>query len=155
VTHHDILLNTRDTAIGDYLDKVARVLKIPWGDRMPGAALEEWTQINEVDDNILLEDIDRWNLPRPLSSYKKNVLAFSFTGIRTAVESIVEKNQEMSEEEKKSLGRAAQILIFKHVAEKCILGIEASGDGIGEGTLVVSGGVACNTALRKMYPISR
>jgi len=155
VTHHDILLNTRDTAIGDYLDKVARVLKIPWGDKMPGAALEKWSQINEFNDGILLEDIGRWNLPRPLSSYKKNVLAFSFTGIRTAVESIVEKSQDMSEEEKKSLARTAQILVFQHVAEKCVLGIGASGASIRYGTLVVSGGVACNMALRKMYSIFR
>lgn len=122
---------------------------------MPGSALETWSQINEVDDTLLEDDISQWNLPRPLSLYKKNVLAFSFTGIRSAVEAIVEGNLEMTEEEKKSLARAAQGLVFRHVAEKCILGIEASGNDIRDGgTLVVSGGVACNMALRKTYMIS-
>jgi tRNA A37 threonylcarbamoyltransferase TsaD len=118
---------------------------------MPGAALEHWSQINEVDDSILEHDINRWVLPRPLTAYKKNVLAFSFTGIRTAVESIIEKSPEMTEEDKKSFARAAQILVFRHVAEKCVLGIKTSGDNSRKGTFVVSGGVACNMALRKTY----
>lgn len=152
IIDHTILLNTRDTAIGDYLDKVARVLKIPWGEKMPGAALEKWSQINNMDESIISKDIDRWNLPRPLSLYKKNVLAFSFTGIRTAVESIVKENPEMGDEEKRSLARAAQVLVFEHVAEKCVRGIKEASVPI-NGNLVVSGGVACNTALRKMYVI--
>jgi N6-L-threonylcarbamoyladenine synthase len=151
ITQHVILLNTRDTAIGDYLDKVARVLKVPWDNAMPGAALEHWSQINDVDDNILKNDLDRWNLPRPLSLYKKNVLAFSFTGIRTGVESCVGKHPDMTEEEKKSLARAAQVLVFEHVSDKCILGIKAGGGNPSKGNLVVSGGVASNMAFRKMY----
>ena len=117
---------------------------------MPGAALEEWSQINDVDESTILEDINKWNLPRPLSLYKKNVLAFSFTGIRTAVESTVEKNPEMGNEEKRSLARAAQVLVFEHVAEKCVRGIKATSVTT-NGNLVVSGGVACNMALRRMY----
>ena len=119
---------------------------------MPGAALEEWSQINNVDESIISKDIDRWNLPRPLSSYKKSVLAFSFTGIRTAVESAVEKTPGMGDEEKRSLARAAQVLVFEHVAEKCVRGIKATSVST-NGNLVVSGGVACNVVLRKMYVI--
>jgi N6-L-threonylcarbamoyladenine synthase len=149
VTQHEILINTRDTAIGDYLDKVARVLQVPWGDKMPGAALERWSEINIVDEIIISQDIARWELTKPLSVFKKNVPAFSFTGIRTMVERIVEGNNEMTEDEKKSLGRAAQMLVFEHVAEKCVLGIKFKKEL--EGSLVVSGGVACNAALRRMY----
>ena len=100
-----------------------------------------------------MNDLDRWNLPRPLSLYKKNVLAFSFTGIRTGVESCVEKHPDMTEEERRSLARAAQVLVFEHVSEKCVLGIKAAGGKLLEGNLVVSGGVACNMAFRKMYPL--
>jgi N6-L-threonylcarbamoyladenine synthase len=149
VTDHQILINTRDTAIGDYIDKVARALQVPWGDKMPGAALEQWSHINEVDDTVISQDIARWELTKPLSVFKKNVLAFSFTGIRTMVERIMEGNSEMTEEDKMSLGRAAQVLVFEHVAEKCALGIKAQ--NLPEGSLVVSGGVACNAALRRMY----
>ena len=120
---------------------------------MPGAALEEWSKINDVDENTLSADVDKWNLPRPLSSCKKSVLAFSFTGIRTAVESAVEKNPEMSDDEKRSLARASQVLVFEHVAEKSVRGIKAAFVSA-NGTLVVSGGVACNMALRRMYLIT-
>jgi tRNA A37 threonylcarbamoyltransferase TsaD len=119
---------------------------------MPGAALETWSEINNMDESIISKDIDRWNLPRPLSSYKKNVLAFSFTGIRTAVESFVKENPEMDDEDKRSLARAAQVLVFEHVAEKCVRGIKEASVPI-NGNLVVSGGVACNIALRRMYTI--
>jgi tRNA A37 threonylcarbamoyltransferase TsaD len=115
---------------------------------MPGAALEQWSEINEVDENIISQDIARWEVTKPLSVFKKNVPAFSFTGIRTMVERIVERNSEMTEEDKKSLARAAQALVFEHVAEKCVLGIKFKKGS--EGSLVVSGGVACNAALRKM-----
>src|ERR1700734_948364 len=57
VTDHVILINTRDTAIGDYIDKVARALQVPWGDKMPGAALEQWSHINEVDETVISQDI--------------------------------------------------------------------------------------------------
>jgi len=120
---------------------------------MPGHALEQWSRINEVDSTAMREDIERWQLPRPLSVYKKNVPAFSFTGLRTAVEKIFLERSggEMTEDERKSLGRAAQMLVFEHVAQKCVLGIKMTNDGKGaSGNLVVSGGVACNMALRKM-----
>jgi tRNA A37 threonylcarbamoyltransferase TsaD len=82
-----------------------------------------------------------------LTLFKKNVVAFSFTGIRSAVERMVE-SEEMTTEEQKSLGRAAQVLVFEHVAEKTVLGMRLGNiEGV---NLVVSGGVACNMAFRKM-----
>jgi tRNA A37 threonylcarbamoyltransferase TsaD len=125
------------------------VLKIPWGDNMPGAALEQWSDINQVTKETLLEDIARWILPKPLGTVKKNVLAYSFTGIRTAVERIAETATTV--EEQKSLARVAQLLVFEHVAEKTALGMRF-GD-LNAGSLVVSGGVACNMAFRKMYTL--
>jgi N6-L-threonylcarbamoyladenine synthase len=166
ITQHSILLETRDIAIGNCLDKVARALKVPWGDKMPGAALEEWSQINNCDDNTITSDIERWGLSVPLSVFKKNVLAYSFTGVRSAVErtlgnlekSVSDANQDTTaspgeshhEEEKRSLARAAQAVAFEHVANKCALGIKYGGEYPKSGNIVVSGGVACNNAFRKM-----
>jgi len=150
VTQHTILVNTRDTAIGDYIDKVARVLKVPWGDQMPGAALEKYTQINDVSEETLDTDVTNSGLPKPLSVYQKNVLAWSFTGIRSAVERLVETKVEIQEDEKKSIGRAAQVLGFEHVAEKCVVGIKSREMGSSKSSLVVSGGVASNMAFRRM-----
>lgn len=118
---------------------------------MPGAALEKYTQINDVTEKTLQSDVEYSELPKPLSVYQKNVMAFSFTGIRSAVERLVEAKGEMQDEEKKSVGRAAQVLGFEHVAEKCVVGIKARDVGFSEGNLVVSGGVASNMAFRKMY----
>jgi tRNA A37 threonylcarbamoyltransferase TsaD len=118
---------------------------------MPGAALEKYTLINDVSEETLQSDISNWGLPKPFSGYQKNVMAFSFTGIRSAVERLVEDKVEMKEDEKKSIGRAAQVLGFQHVAEKCVLGMKAREVGSSQGSLVVSGGVARSMAFRKMY----
>jgi|SRR5579859_1768658 len=150
LTQHTILVNTRDTAIGDYLDKIARSLRIPWNGVMPGAALEHYSQINLVSAATLAADVERWGLPRPFSHFQKNVPAYSFTGVRTAVEKVVQGGGVSGEEEGRSLGRAAQVVGFEHVVQKCVLGIKKSGDSK-EGNLVVSGGVACNLAFRRMY----
>lgn len=117
---------------------------------MPGAALEEWTQVNQVDDRSLATEMERWGLPRPFAKNNKRI-GFSFSGLRSAVDRIVAGNAQMSEDERKSLGRASQFVAFQHVAEKCILGIMNADDRQPGGTLVVSGGVACNKGFRRMY----
>jgi N6-L-threonylcarbamoyladenine synthase len=149
---HEIIINTRDIAAGDYLDKVARALQVPWGSQMPGAALETWSEINEVGPETSLDDVNRWNLPRPLSNDKQRVLAFSFTGLQTAVETETERGEKsgMKIEEKKSLGRAAQMLMFNHVVSKVALGLSMA-DEEHKGTLVVSGGVASNQSFLQAY----
>jgi N6-L-threonylcarbamoyladenine synthase len=149
ITQHEILVNTRDTAIGDYLDKVARAFQIPWENSMPGAALEKWSQINDISPTALSDDMKRWELPKPLSTIQKNVLAFSFTGVRTSLERMVE-SRSLDDSERRSLARAAQIVSFQHVIDKCILSIKSAYSSAKEGNLVVSGGVACNLAFRKM-----
>jgi tRNA A37 threonylcarbamoyltransferase TsaD len=115
---------------------------------MPGAALEHWSLINCVPAEVLAQDVSRWGLPDPLSGFKKREMAMSFSGLRTKVEEVALRG--LTPEEMRSLGRAAQIVAFEHVAKKTLLGIQAT---LGEGTntLVVSGGVASNTAFRKMY----
>jgi len=150
VTKHTTLINTTDTAIGDYLDKVTRAFNLPWNNKMPAATLEEWSEINNVDDTILESDTNRWKIARPLSGTKKKVLEFSFSGIRTSVESVIIINPDLNEEDKKSVARAAQALAFQHVVDKVIQGIEVVNESNPHGTLVVSGGVASNMAFRKM-----
>ena len=151
LTTHETIVNTRDTAAGDFLDKVARALQVPWGDKMPGAALETWSDINDADADTCLADIERWGLPRPLTNDKEHVLAYSFTGLRTAVEKCVRDGGDgMGVEDKKSLGRAAQILMFEHVMNKTTRAISHF-DELDEGKLVISGGVASNQSFREAY----
>ena len=150
LTDHKILSETEDTAVGDYIDKVARSLEVTWDNRMPGAALEEWSQLNQVDDEILAVDVECWQLPKPFFKNGKRV-GFSFSGLRSAVDRIVLRDVQMSEEERKSLGRAAQLMGFQHIAEKCVLGIKNRSNHPCQSTMVVSGGVASNTTFRKMY----
>lgn len=119
---------------------------------MPAAALEKWSQINEVSID---DTVDAWAfLPRPLSHFKKNVMGFSFSGILAAIDKYVLATPEMDDATRKSLGRAAQMIGFEHVAQKVVLGIKtmATEDG-SPGRLVVSGGVASNQMFRKTYPL--
>jgi tRNA A37 threonylcarbamoyltransferase TsaD len=117
---------------------------------MPGAALEKFSQINQTSQETLNTDIETSRLPRPLSGFQKNIPAFSFAGLRSAVERLVESTDPMEEEERRRIARAGQVLSFEHVAEKCVLGIKSREITFREGNLVVSGGVASNMAFRKM-----
>lgn len=116
---------------------------------MPAAALEKWSEINEVS---LDDAVDAWSfLPRPLSHFKKNVMGISFSGILAAIDKYVLATPEMDDATRKSLGRAAQTIGFEHVAQKVVLGIRAYAEDGVSGKLVVSGGVASNQAFRQMY----
>ena len=115
---------------------------------MPAAALEKWSQINEAD---LDDPVDQWEvLPRPLSAFKKNVMSFSFSGLLSAIDKDVLATPELDDETRRSLGRAAQIIGFEHVAQKVVLGIRSVAEDSFPGKLVVSGGVASNQTFRKM-----
>ena len=72
-----ILANTVDESVGRTYDKVARMLKMPWGARGPAAALEEFCR----------KEIDEPNVPeiRPFSVPIPGQLAFSFSGLHSSI----------------------------------------------------------------------
>lgn len=123
-----ILGETRDDAAGEAFDKSARLL----GFAYPGGrALSEAARSG---------DPKRYRLPVGLSG--EETLDFSFSGLKTAVWRMVEKEQDQL-----NLADAAasiQAAIVGPLVEKAMRAV----DETGVGALTVAGGVAANGALR-------
>lgn len=174
IIDHAILASTCDIAIGDALDKIARVvcpdilLQSP-GEIMYGRLLEKFAFPNGVGDHQYVPPATRgeelasnitqwgWSLPVPFamtsSGAKTRLMKFSFTGLDSKVRKIcTERGNIMAHEERLELAREAMRVAFEHLASRVALALDAlrsSGEVVD--TLVVSGGVASNSYLKNMY----
>lgn len=156
VGHHTILGSTIDDSIGEAFDKTARVLGIT---QVPGGPhLEKLARDG---------DSEVYSLPKPLSKTRDQVLQhgcdYSFSGLKTAVRTLVDKvlpkadaeaSNALSEEQvhktKADVAAAFQKVAVKHLCERAsraaewALELEPSA-----AALVVAGGVAANQSVRK------
>ncbi|KAL7313717.1 Mitochondrial tRNAs modification protein [Mucor circinelloides] len=140
---------TLDNAVGEAIDKTARLLDLEWikGRRGgPGAALER---------AALQGDPERFlsRLPTPMLQRNKSVIGFSFSGLKTAVARLIEmdkcvdlkKPQDVSD-----MAAAFQMACIRHLEQKITLALERELVELKKPltALVVSGGVASNTLFR-------
>ena len=170
LTDHAILATTTDIAIGDCIDKIARLLLGPevlkqGGDVMYGRHLERFAFPNGSADynytapTTRAEEIARkttrwgWALIPPLaetrSGSKSKAMEFTFSGLGSAVKRICEGKEMMDENERRELAQESMRLAFEHLASRvgwALRDLEKNGSMVE--TLVVSGGVASNVFLR-------
>lgn len=126
--------STRDDACGEAFDKVARLLGLPY----PGGP--EIGRLAEIAENRGRND--KWTLPRPMIDSPD--YDFSFSGLKTAVRYAIE-GKKLSTVEKEDLAlefeqAVVDVLIAK--TKKALFHFPVQ-------TLIVGGGVASNTRLRK------
>lgn len=140
-----ILASTVDESIGRTYDKVARMLKMPWGTRGPAAALEVFCQ-QEIGDSDVPEI-------RPFSIPVPGELAFSFSGLHSAVERhIFRAKTPLTEDHRRALGRAFQDGAARQLCNKLVLCHSMlRREGIDVQHIVASGGVASNLFLRARF----
>jgi N6-L-threonylcarbamoyladenine synthase len=173
ITSHPILATTTDIAIGDAIDKIARLVLPPsrlqeGGEIMFGRLLERFAFPNGESDHdytpptARAQEIARketqwgWALVPPLaetrSGSKSRAMEFTFSGLGSAVKRLCETKADMSDEERLELAREAMRLAFEHLASRvgwALKDLKDKGEGVK--TLVVSGGVASNRFLRTVY----
>ncbi|KIJ59632.1 hypothetical protein HYDPIDRAFT_100379 [Hydnomerulius pinastri MD-312] len=137
-----ILANTVDESIGRAYDKVARMLKMPWGNRGPAASLEEFCRkdIKESDAPY----IEPFAVPMP------GKLAFSYSGLHSAVDRYIAASElYLTEAHRVALGRAFQDAAVRQLCAKlvqCLSMLERKDIDVRH--VVASGGVASNSFLR-------
>ena len=135
---------TLDDAAGECFDKCAKIMGLPY----PGGP-EIQKIANECDD--LEAALTRFNLPTPMKGRKE--LDFSFSGLKTAVLNNVQKlpEGELQREDIAALSAALQYTIADVIAERCHKAIERFKKEYApqKPSLVISGGVAANTAIRE------
>lgn len=126
---------TRDDAIGEAFDKVARLLNLPY----PGGP-EISARAKKARD---LSITSPFTLPRPMIG--SNDLDFSFSGIKTAVLYALKKLGTPTDEHVLGIAREFE----DAVADVCEKKVAAALDSTGSRTLLIGGGVAANEYTRE------
>ena len=142
----EIIGTTRDDAVGECFDKVAKILGLPYpgGPSIAKAALEG--------------NAEKYKLPHP----KIESLDFSFSGLKTAVLRAVQKElglpishpsydlkNHLSEKQVADFAASFQKTAVEILCEKLALALEQHPDAQ---SVVIAGGVSANKALREALP---
>ena len=123
---------TRDDAAGEAFDKIGRVIGLPY----PGGAA--------LDKLAYEGDPTAFKLPSPALAGSE--LAFSFSGLKTAALNLINSaNQRGEEIDRANLAASYTATIVHAIQKKVELALEQTGHR----TLVMAGGVAANSHLRK------
>lgn len=126
---------TRDDAVGEAFDKVARILGLPY----PGGP-----EISKLASSF--SDKGEIKLPRPM--LHSGDLDFSFSGIKTAVLYLVQKlkaEDKFTEEVKTEIAHDFQNAVIEVIMAKTLAAVEK----YKAQTIIAGGGVIANSALRE------
>lgn len=127
---------TRDDAVGEAYDKVARMLGLPY----PGGPLV--SKLAEEAREANLPQIV--TLPRPM--LQSGDFDFSFSGLKTAVLYFV-KDKELTEDDKRVIAREFEDAVADVLWKK----VEAAIDATNASSVLIGGGVSANENLRRLF----
>lgn len=130
--HYELLGQTRDDAVGEAFDKVARLMDLPY----PGGP-----EISKLAAEVRGTNITSVSLPRPMID--SGDFDFSFAGLKTAVRKVIEA-EELTDERKKAIALEFENAAADVLIAKTLRAIEE----YGAQTVVVGGGVSANTHIR-------
>jgi N6-L-threonylcarbamoyladenine synthase len=149
--HYELIGETRDDAVGEAFDKVARMLKLPYpgGPEISRLAEESRDQAGRGEARLpgvgLAEARPDLRLPRPMIN--ENSCDFSFAGLKTAVLNLLKKIPDISEEDKKHIAHEFENAVTDVLWKKTSQALVETGAK----TLVIGGGVSANTHIRRVF----
>ncbi len=137
---YDLIGQTRDDAVGEAFDKVARLLGLPY----PGGPEISRLALLSREQNISAD----FKLPRPM--IHEDNFDFSFSGLKTAVRRIVESHQgptlenSLRSDLKMQIAREFEDSVADVLVGKTLRAVDA----YGANTVLLGGGVSANTHIR-------
>ena len=134
---YELIGKTKDDAIGEAFDKVARLLGLPYPG---GPQIDKYAAA--ARDRGATSDVHGIIFPRPL--IQENSCNFSFSGLKTAVLYKLRDMPKLEEEDKEHIAQAFEDAARDVVVSKTARAI----DQTGAKTLVVGGGVSANKEIR-------
>ena len=140
---YELIGQTRDDAVGEAFDKVARMLKLPYPGGPEISRLAESTRSN-LNTNSQGSTL-RIKLPRPMID--SGTCDFSFAGLKTAVLYLLKKIPDIKEKEKQHIAHEFENSVTDVLWKKTTLAL----DQTGAKTLVIGGGVSANTHIRRTF----
>jgi len=142
---YKLIGQTRDDAVGEAFDKVARMLGLPYPGGPEISRLAELIRDESRGASSSDEDAPRVVLPRPMLHDAS--CDFSFSGLKTAVLTLMKKNPEASEETKQLIAYEFENAVTEVLLKKTARALEETGAR----TLVLGGGVSANTHIRRSF----
>ena len=149
---YKIIGETRDDAVGEAFDKVARMLGLSYPGGPEISRLAEMARAENLpkgDEPVGTEPAGvvpkKCKLPRPMMH--SGDLNFSFSGLKTAVLYWIRDHGEISENDKCDIARE-----FEDAVVEVLLGkTETAIEQVGAKTLIIGGGVISNKKLREEF----
>ncbi|MDO8569205.1 MAG: tRNA (adenosine(37)-N6)-threonylcarbamoyltransferase complex transferase subunit TsaD [bacterium] len=137
--NYEIVGRTRDDAVGEAFDKVARMLGLPY----PGGP--EISKLAEIARGKINSQTTTFRFPRPMIHSKD--LDFSFSGLKTAVLYRLKLENGSGPEFKEDMARAFEDAAVEVLVEKTNRALLELGNRVK--TLIVAGGVSANLHLSR------
>lgn len=135
--HYQKIGQTRDDAVGEAFDKVARMLKLPY----PGGP-----EVSKRAEKARTENLPKvFSLPRPM--IHSHDLDFSFSGLKTSVLYTIREFGELTDDLVSDMCREFE----NAVTEVLIMKTKKALEDTGARTLIVAGGVIANTHIRNAF----
>ncbi|MBP9757229.1 MAG: tRNA (adenosine(37)-N6)-threonylcarbamoyltransferase complex transferase subunit TsaD [Candidatus Pacebacteria bacterium] len=125
---------TRDDAAGEAFDKVARLLDLPYPGGPEVSRLAAEAREQNLSTHIAFT--------RPM--LRDPSFDFSFSGLKTAVRTVVEQRRPLTDELKRIIAREFEDTVADVLVHKTMRAV----DEFGAQTVVVGGGVSANTHIR-------
>lgn len=136
---YQLLGETRDDAVGEAFDKVARMMDLPY----PGGP--EISKLAETHRTEFPDGIPRYKLPKPM--FDTEDCDFSFSGLKTSILYLLKETGTLTSTEKAELARAFEDTVSEVLWKKTARAIEQSNAQ----SLVVGGGVSANTHIQRVF----
>lgn len=133
---YELIGQTKDDAVGEAFDKVARMLALPYPG---GPEISRLAELARERGNSTVP-----TLPRPM--LRDDTCDFSFSGLKTAVLYMI-KDRTLTNTEKEELAHAFEEAVGDVLYAKTARALEETGAK----TLVLGGGVSANTHIRRVF----
>lgn len=137
-----IVGETRDDAVGEAFDKVARLLGLPYPG---GPEISTLAERARTDAHGTLTDTGNISLPRPMIHSVD--FDFSFSGLKTAVLYLLKKIGGPNEKTRLLIAREFEDAVTEVLIAKTKKALET----FGAKTLLIGGGVIANTHIRRSF----
>jgi N6-L-threonylcarbamoyladenine synthase len=132
---YKVLAETQDDALGEALDKSARMLGLGY----PGGAI--------LEKMAKLGNPKKYKLPIPIIGHEDRKI-FTYSGVKTAMNRLIESEKPLTKEKIYNLAACFQDVAFQHLLRVISFIIRNSKFAVHD--LLVGGGVSANVELRKL-----
>lgn len=140
---YEVIGKTRDDAVGEAFDKVARILGLPYPGGPQISALAEKQRKDAV--TYQLTNLPTYPLPRPM--IHSHDFDFSFSGLKTAVLYMVKEIKDLTPKIKQEITKEFEDAVTEVLIKKT----ESAMEEHGVETLILGGGVISNTHIRRSF----